>query len=244
MPMPRLKARFVFSLRLLVLALLPLPVFSGELPLRPFSASYDLYQGGMHIAVSELELERSGSDWRFRLLTRARGIFALFTRKKPLAETTFSVSDGEVLLREIAIGDAGTQENKEAARFDWTNGKIDVMRKGKRKQLDLDGGVYDYQSIHLLAANMRRQQLDRATIDFYGKGRLRKSLLVYAGEKRLTVDGNSRNARVYVQTTRKSSSKIMYYYDADNPLLLLRVEKLESGETPQIMTLRKVEWEL
>ncbi len=245
MPKPRLKARFVFSLRLLALALLPLPVLSGELTLRPFSASYNLYQGGMHLAISELELERSGSEWRFRMLTRARGIYSMFTRKKPFAETAFSISDDDKLrLREIVIGDAGTEENQEAARFDWGDGKLDVMRKGKRKQLELEGDVYDYQSIHLLAASMGRQQSDYATFDFYRKGRLRKSHLAYAGEHSITVSDESKTARVYVLTTDKSSSKIKYYYDAENPLLLLRLEKLESGESPQIMTLRKVEWAL
>lgn len=246
MPGPRSKARFAFSLRLLplALALLPLPVLSGELTLRPFSASYDLFKGGMRIAESEFELERSGSDWRYRTLTRARGIFSLFTRKKPFAETTFSLSDGEVLLREIVIGDAVTKKNKEAARFDWGNARLDVVRKGKRRQFELNGGVYDYQSIHLLAASMGRRQLDRATVDFYRNGKLRKSQLVYGGEQSVSVDGGSRDAVVYEQTTSKSSSKIRYYYDVDNPLLLLRVEKLESGESPQIMALRKVEWSL
>ena len=42
----------------------------------------------------------------------------------------------------------------------------------------------------------------------------------------------------------RSNSKIKYFYDAENPLLPLRIEKLESGESPTVLTLREVEWGL
>ena len=39
-------------------------------------------------------------------------------------------------------------------------------------------------------------------------------------------------------------AKIKYYYDAENPLLPLRIEKLESGESPSVLSLQKVDWDL
>ncbi len=238
-----LNRRFSFGLKLIVLILLT-PAHANELSLRPFKASYDIYESGMHVAVSELRLQRNGDDWRYRSLTRARGIFAWFTKKQPLAETTFSVSESNLRLREIVIGDAGTEKTSEAARFDWSEGKAEVMRKGKRKQLALDGDVYDYQSIHVLAASMGRQRRDQATVNFYRKGRLRKSYVVHRGERRISVNGKGMAAIAYEQVIDKSSTKMIYYYDADNPQLLLRVEKFKSGKSPTVMTLSKIEWDL
>ena len=235
-----MKYRFLVTLKLVSLSLLT-PAFAGELSLRPFEASYDLYKGGMHVAISELRLQRSGENWRYHLTTRPRGIFSWFIDEEPYAETTFSVDQDRVLLREIVIGDAGSKQYEEAARFDWNESRAEVMRKGKRKQLELAGGVYDYQTIHLLAASMGYRQLERTTVDFYRKGRLRKSRFAYAGERRIRINDKSRKANVYEQVINKSSSKMYYYYDLDNPLLLLRVEKMKSGESPEIMTLREAE---
>ena len=235
--------RFVFSLTLALL-LLALPAEAADLRLRPFKAQYDLFESGMHIAVSELRLERSGDSWRFRTSSKARGIFAWFTRKKPFSETTFTVEDSQVRLQQIVIGDASKDRNKEAARFDWDKRRLEVMRKGKRRELDLNGGVYDYQSIHLLAASMGNKQLEHSTVDFYRKGKLQKARFVYSGEQNVNVNGKGIGARVYEQVTTRSKSKIKYYYDADNPLLPLRIEKIESGESPTVMVLRKVDWKL
>lgn len=240
----RLNSLFAFSLKLALLLLVALPAQADELRLRPFHASYDLYEGGMHIAVSELKLERNGDHWRFRSVTRARGIFSLFTSKQPFAETTFTIDGNQVRLQEIVIGDASKSKNREAARFDWESRTAEVMRKGKRRQLKLGEDVYDYQSIHLLAASMGQQQLEHSTVDFYRKGKLRKARFVYSGEQSVNFDGEGIGALVYEQVISKSKSKMKYYYDAENPLLPLRIEKLESGESPAILALRKVDWKL
>ena len=119
-----------------------------------------------------------------------------------------------------------------------------MLRKGKRSELEISDGVYDYQSIHLLAASMGKRQLDNSTIDFYRKGKLVKSRFVYSGRQNVDIDGESIEANVYEQVVGHSNSKIKYYYDAQNPLLPLRIEKLEAGESASILALREVEWKL
>ncbi|MDH3446593.1 MAG: DUF3108 domain-containing protein [Gammaproteobacteria bacterium] len=241
---PCSKNRSSIGLSLLLATLLAVPAVAADVTLRSFKASYDLFKGGMHIGTTDLRLQRSGERWRWSSLTRARGIYSWFTDKQPYTETTFSQGDSEVRLHEILIGDAGKDRNTEAARFDWNNGRLEIMRKGKQRQLQLVDGVYDFQSIHLLAAAMGQQQLTTATVDFYRKGSLVKSRLVYSGQDRVSVDGRSLEANVYEQIMVRSNSKIKYYYDTGNPLLPLRIEKLESGESPVILSLRGVEWDL
>ena len=118
------------------------------------------------------------------------------------------------------------------------------MRKGKRHRVKLGDGVYDYQSIHLLAASMGQKGTERNTIDFYRKGKLVKSRLVYSGQEQVDVNGKSSDAKVFEQIVSRSNSKVKYYYDYNNPLLPLRIETLESGESPAVLTLRKVDWDL
>ena len=240
----RCPRRFGSSLSLL-LALFGCQAWAvaADVPLRPFSATYKLYQGGMHVANSELHLEPSGDAWRWRMTTRARGVFAWLVGKQPYAETRFEREDGGFRLHEIVITDEKKPGREESARFDWQRRQVNVLRRGRQRELPLEGGVYDYQSIHLLAATMSQQQQKEAMIDFYHKGRLRRSRIVYGGEGAVKVAGETRAARIFEQIVLRSNSRIKYYYDAERPLLPLRIERLEAGESPSIMTLQRVDWE-
>jgi hypothetical protein len=217
---------------------------AAEVPLRSFSASYDLYQGGMHIAEAELSLQNSNDLWRWRMSSRSRGIYSLFINSTPYSETTFTQNSSDIRLQQILVTDAANKNKNESANFDWNSGTIAVLRRGKQKQLPLADSVYDYQSIHLLTAGMQLSQKESATVDFYVKGRLVKSRIVYGGEGKVKIGARSLDAIIFEQVMVRSNSKIRYYYDADNPLLPLRIEKLESGESPSVLQLREVEWDL
>ena len=118
------------------------------------------------------------------------------------------------------------------------------MRRDQQENLDLSDPVYDQQSIHLLAAGMRLRQQNTATVDFYRKGKLVKSFVQFSGPGTVKFNGKSINAHIFDQTIVRSDSKLRYYYDADNPLLPLRVEQLESGDGPTVLTLKRVDWVL
>ncbi len=233
----------ITSLLLLAVSLFS-PRLAAEVPLRTFIASYDLYQDGQHIAVAQLSLQSSDELWRWRMTTKARGIYALFISKSPYSETAFMQYDNDIQLQQIVIRDSTDQNKHESANFDWNKGSVAVLRRGKQKQLPLTAEVYDYNSIHLLTAAMYLRQLNSTTVDFYRKGKLVKSRVVYSGEENVDINGEPIDALVYEQLIVSSNSKIKYYYDANNPLLPLRIEKLESGEGPTTLTLREVNWDL
>lgn len=231
----------ITSLILLTLSIFS-PGLAAEVPLRAFGASYDLYQGGMHIAITEISLQDTDGLWRWRMTTRARGIYALFFSSSPYSETTFTLDKNDIQLQQILVADMADKKKNESANFDWNKGTIAVLRRGKQKELPLDASVYDYNSIHLLTAAMQLRQQESAIVDFYVKGKLVKSRVVYSGTGNVDIDGESIGAIIYEQVMVRSNSKIKYYYDAENPLLPLRIEKLESGESPAVLSLRKVDW--
>lgn len=237
------RSNSIASLLLLAVSLFS-PRLAAEVPLRAFNASYDLYQSGMHIAVAQLSLQGSDGLWRWRMSTKARGIYALFIDKSPYSETSFTQNNNDIQLQQIVVTDSADKKKHESAIFDWNKGNIAVLRRGNQNQLPLNAEVYDYHSIHLLTAGMYLQQLNNKTIDFYLKGRLVKSRVVYSGEGNVDINGKSIDALVFEQVIVRSNSKIKYYYDANNPLLPLRIEKLESGESPAILSLREVNWDL
>ncbi len=240
----RSKPLFCLIPSLLALVLTAVEASATEIPLRAFTASYNLYQGGMHVAHTELSLRREGDSWHWRMTTKPRSVYAWFIRKRPVNETRFARTTDGFRLLEISITDEKRPQQQEAASFDWANARLSVMRKGKRREIPLDRDVYDYQSIHLLAAQMTRDGLRGRSFDFYRKGNLVGAQINSAGTGHVLVQGKRLEANIYEQVTTRSRAKVKYYYDVDNPMLPLRIERLESGETSSLMTLREVNWKL
>ncbi len=238
-PSPHIRA----SLLLLSLSFIS-PGLAAEVPLRAFTASYDLYMGSMHVAISEISLQREGRLWRWSTTTAARSIYEWFISNTVYSETTFIQANDEIRLQRVSSTDSNDKNKYESASFHWDKGSINVLRKGKHEQLTLDAEVYDYHSIHLLAASMSMQQLDKATVDFYRKGKITSSELVYGGIENIDINGNTVAAYFFEQVIVKSTSQLKYYYSVENPLLPLRVEKQKPGKSPITLTLRKVDWNL
>ena len=216
---------------------------AAEVPLRAFTASYDLTISGMNLGTAKISLEPAKELWRWRLSTRARGIYSMFIHKKPFSETTFSHNRDQIRLQQIVISDEKNKDKYESASFDWQSGHMQVMRKGKASRVALTTSVYDYQSIHLLAAAMRLQQLENATVSFYRKGKLVESSLVYRGGGSVKIGGKDIDARIFEQTTAGSKIRVKYFYDEQNPLLPLLIERRDGDDSPSIMKLREVQWQ-
>ena len=240
----RLKNRW-FLIPSLALALsLALPGHAAEVELREFTAGYDLYKAGMHVGTAELSLEPAGQLWRWRLLTQARGIYAVFVNKKPFSETLFSREQGKILLQSIDIKDQGKEKRSESARFDWQAGQLNTQRKGKERQFPLTGEVYDYQSIHLLTAAMQLGGEDERTVDFYRKGKLTQATLTYTGTETITLGDREIETRVYRHVNRKSKTVLRYFYEAGQELVPVMIENRRGDDKPAIFRLREVDWRL
>jgi hypothetical protein len=232
----------MLSLVLSLMLSLGVTARAAEVPLRAFTASYDLTKSGMNLGTTNLSLEPLKGLWRWRLTTRARGIYSMLIRKKPYSETTFSHNQDKVRLQQIIIADENNKDKYESASFDWKSGQMQVIRKGKHTSVALTTGVYDYQSIHLLAAAMQLQELENATVNFYRKGKLVDSSLIYLGEGSVKIGGKNIDARIFEHTVTGSRVHIKYFYDQQNPLLPLLIERRESDDSPIILKLREVEW--
>jgi hypothetical protein len=73
----------------------------------------------MHIAVAQLSLQGSDGLWRWRLTTKARGIYALFIDKSPYSETSFTQNNNDIQLQQIVVADSADKKKHESAIFDW-----------------------------------------------------------------------------------------------------------------------------
>ena len=238
LPEPHLLTTLLLSIALTVST----GAMAAEVPLRAFTASYELTKSGIKLGTAELSLEPLEQIWRWRMITRPGGLLAMATNKKPYSETTFIREHDQIRLQQILIADENDSKNLESASFDWKSRKMKVLRKGKRSSVNLTTEVYDYQSIHLLATAMQLQQLNEVTFTFYRKGKLVESRLVYRGKAVVKVGGLDTDASVFEQTTEKSKTTVKYSYDLQNPLLPLLIETRKEDDSPGILTLRSFDW--
>ena len=238
-----LKSRLNLSISFALLVLV-FPATANADSLRAFNAVYNIYKGSMHVANSKFSLEQIGDSWRLRTSVEPRGFFKLFTRKKPVSETIFNLHEKGIHLQQIKITDSRDKKKSETARFDWENGQLEVKRKSKHRQYPIGEDVHDFQSIHLLAAAMQQQQLGSITVDFYNRGKLSKSSFVYSGKGTVKVDGKKIECNIFEQVTTRSKAKLKYYYDPEHPMLPLRIETTEAGESSTVIAMTSVDWSL
>lgn len=231
--------------RLIILLLamfLATPGIATDIPLTPYQASYALYRGGLNVASSELSLEQSGHYWRWRQISKPKGVYALFSNSNLYAETTLLLLDDQYMIHNILLSDEGDDDRYENARFYWDNKKIDIQHKNKRYLEALPGEVFDSHSIHLLTARMLKHKLQKSEFYFYHRGKLAKSHLKRAGKSTLEINKKLIDVLVFEQTIEGISSKMKFYYDPDRPLLPIKIERTKPENKTTIMLLQSVEW--
>ncbi len=107
-------------------------VVATDIPLTPYQASYALYRGGINVAISKLSLEQSGRYWRWRQISKPKGIYALFSNNSLYSETTLLRLDDRYKIHNILVTDEGDDDRYENARFNWDNKNVDIQHKNKR----------------------------------------------------------------------------------------------------------------
>ena len=218
------------------------PALAAEISIRPYQASYKLYKSGLQVGKSSFSLEQSGRFWRWRLSSKARGVYRLFSDKKPYSETTFSLLDNKYRIHNILLADEADDDRYETARFNWNSRQADIQRKGKRRITNLPEQVYDFRTIYLLIAQMKEQGAQQSKFDFYLKGEILESKLERVENTVIEIDGKTIKADVYHQTVVGKTTSSKYFFGPDSLLLPLKIESIDSKGKTSIMLLTQVIW--
>jgi len=204
--------------------------FAGEPTIAAFSATYKLYKGESEVGESELSMQLSDRRVRWQLSSRATGIYAILSNKKPYSESILKRAGDSYQLASIQVSDDGKDKPEESALFDWQKKTIEVERKGKSRVLDLGNAVFDYLSIHWFSAQMTLDATKQSTVAFYRKGKLVKSTLKLIGVSEVNLGSQTRSLRLYEQSFENSKTRYHYYYDLQNPSLPIKIERIKPGK--------------
>jgi hypothetical protein len=223
------------SLLLCLLIFVASAGLAGEQAISAFSATYTLHKGGLQVGEADLSMEQLDGNMRWQLSSRATGMYALLTSKKPYSESFLKSAGNDYQLASVTVSGNREDQPTESARFNWSENKLEVQRKGKSKVLTLKNNVFDYLSIHWLSAQMTINAGSKTEIDFYRKGKLVKSSLKLIGVSEINTKDKTRSVRLYEQSFKKSKTRYQYYYDLKNPLLPIKIERIKPGKDSTIM---------
>lgn len=229
---------------LLLTAILLLPLQSARADddlLSAFQARYDLFKNDRQVGETILKVEKSDGQIRWQSTTIPSGIYALITSKQPYSESILIRAKGDYRLSSVRISTGIKESPEEIAEFDWQQSLLSARRKSKQIKLPLNGDVYDYLSIHWLAAQMSLAQADQYTLTFYRSGKLMQSTLVRTGTESLEIRGKTVEATVYKQSFEGSSRRLTYHYGQKNRWLPLRIQRNKKGKKATVMLLKSLE---
>ena len=213
---------------------------SAEGSLRTFSASYDLLRDDNHVGESFLKIEKTNGRIGMQMITKPGGLYALFTSQQPVAESTMIRRRGDFRLHRVQLSISPGAKAEEVAVFDWKQSLLKVNRKKRQFQLPLNQAVYDYLSIHWLAAQMSLADADSYELKFYRNGNLLDSTLTRTGTEMLEVNGKKINTTVFEQNFNDSSRQLKYHYDETNLWLPVRIERTRDGKKTTVLLLKSV----
>ena len=230
-------------MRLLLLGLMLISVATSTSAgdqLLAFSASYDLFRNDKHVGESFLKIEKNNARIGMQMITKPGGLYALFTSQQPVAESTLTRGRGDFRLSRVQVSINLSEDPEEVAVFDWKQSQLKVTRKDKQHQAPLNGAVYDYLSIHWLAAQLSLANADYYELKFYRKGRLWDSTLTRTGSEILEINGNKINTTVFEQNFDNSSRRLKYHYDENNLWLPVRIERTRKGKKTTVLLLKAI----
>ncbi|NNE62680.1 MAG: DUF3108 domain-containing protein [Gammaproteobacteria bacterium] len=205
-----------------------------------FQATYDLFRDDKQVGESFFLTEKTDDRIDMQMITKPGGLYALITSQRPVTESTLIHTKGDFHLSEVRISVNRNLDPAEHAVFDWQKSLLTVNRNREQRQLPLSEEVYDYLSIHWLAAQMSLADADRYQLKFYRKGKLRDSTLTRTGTEILEIGGRKINTTTFEHTFKISSRQLKYHYDQKNPWLPVRIERTRKGKKKTVLLLKSV----
>ncbi len=227
----------------LALLLIPLLVtipgvtLASEL-LQPFTANYKLYKGGISVARITVSLQQQDNHWLWRSDMKPASWFSLFSDSQSFNKTRFVFENAAPTISQINLGEKQNEQLVETAIFDWSANKLFIQRKGKNRELTITKPVYDYQSIHLLAAELQRSEQKTKRVRFYRNGKLTTATMQYEGSRLLEYGNKPQQTEVFTLRRENSETVLTYFYAPGQPLYPIRVEQEEPDSSGFVILLQ------
>jgi len=135
---------------LLALALAALAVVPGvgnASPPASVTASYDVYQNGLPVAVVQEAFEKNGASYRIVSESNPTGLLALFVRTRIKIHSSGAVTPAGLRPEQFDYGRLDDASKNVSAAFDWPAKQLHLTFDGRNETIALPQGTQDRVSL-------------------------------------------------------------------------------------------------
>jgi hypothetical protein len=134
-------------LAMAVIALAAVPGAGNASPPASISASYDVYQNGLPVAVVQEEFEKIGAKYRIVSESTPAGLLALFVRTRIKIHSSGAVTPAGLRPEQFDYGRLDDASKNVSAAFDWQAKQLHLTFDGRNETVTLPQDTQDRVSL-------------------------------------------------------------------------------------------------
>jgi Protein of unknown function (DUF3108) len=198
--------------------------------LQPYRATYAGIWHGMTVAISQLQLERTGDSWTFTSHSEPRGIGRLASGVfPPLQVSVVNVSNGAVRPQSFKSSGGSAAKNTDL-RYDWQAHRVTGTYEGTKVDLPLTPQVQDDGSVQLsLMVKLLAGQVP-ATVQMIDTTGVRDYRFARDGEAKLSTPLGEIATVIYSAQKANSPRVTRFWCAPDRGYVPLKVEQTRGQE--------------
>lgn len=202
--------------------------------LEPFDVHYQVFRNGTHMADASYKLSNRHGLWTWRMEMQPRGLYQLFTRKKPFTETQALITENGLKLISETAGDYQNRPARKASWIDHDQLRIYYASDKGQNKLAFSGDLYNHDTIHLLTSGFKQAQNDAVQTSLYHQGKIQEAGIDYQLDisetfKNISISGNQITVRL------DNSGKSMKYLYDETSLAPLKIEQQNKDDEKIVM---------
>lgn len=209
--------------------------------LKPYQATYHGIWHGMTVAVSQLQLEKSGDTWTYTSKSEGRGLGKLVSGFSPDQTSVVKAApDGGIQPQSYRSG-GGDAKHSIELKYDWQAKRLTGNYEGTAVDLPLTAGMQDDASVQLalMAALLAGHPPDK--FQLIDKNSVREYRFARDGEASLKTPLGAVATVVY-RAQKKNSPRITRFWCApDKGYVPMKVEQTRGDDVQWTLLIEKLQ---
>jgi hypothetical protein len=221
----------------------PIPAFSGELSVEPFTAAYSVQYRGISAGNLDFILREKNGRYVYESIAHPKGLARLVVNNNLREASEFTVDNGSIKPQSYELDDGSSSiDDDTRLQMDWTTGKAKGMHEGKAIELALNNGMQDRMSAQVVIMQQLVAGREPSRLTFIDRDAAKEYSYAKIREEKLKTQLGELDTVVY-ESSRPGSNRISrLWYAPSLGFVPVRGEQQRKGKIEtifEIQTLQK-----
>lgn len=218
-------------------------ILAGDIA--PFEVEFNVGNNLINAGSARLSLLQEGDTWTYTLKTEPRGILKLAGKGEILEISTMTFNKTENVLQIQPESYIYRQDNERRravdANFDWQTRKVKHTYRGNTAEEIFEGPLVDRLSATLLIMNALRNDFQKAELQVFDTGRIKKVAFINDGTELLKTSlGQIETIRVINRNAAGGTRQTTTWFAPSLDYVPVKIEHRKRNELVARLTLTKL----